>query len=146
MQQSTGRESSEPQSEASQEAAAIPEVTPVSVPVAELATRNLRRLLRRPTAGAHMPESEIWRAYMELSRRGEPQATELFLSCLKSLHRRRAVGASDLPCADPFPDEHRLVEDPYVGELWKAYKRCISQRRPGPASALLRDLEQQLVR
>jgi hypothetical protein len=138
MQQSTGWQSSERESEAPP--------PPERIPVAELDTRSLMRMLRRPSESDHMPESEIWRAYQELSRRGEPQVTELFLRSLKGLHRRRAVGASDLPCADPSPDEHRLVEDPYVGELWKAYKRCISQRRPGPASALLRDLEQQLVR
>lgn len=138
MQQSTGWQSSELESEAP----SLPE----PVPVSELDTRSLMRMLRRPSDSEHMPESEIWRAYLELSRRGEPQVTELFLRSLKGLHRRRAVGASDLPCEDPHPDEHRLVEDPYVGELWKAYKRCISQRRPGPASALLRDLEQQLVR
>ncbi|MFT5583595.1 MAG: hypothetical protein ACI9VR_001173 [Cognaticolwellia sp.] len=146
MQQTTSRESSEPQSEPSQVEESTPEAAPVAVPVADLDTRILRRMLRRPAAVAHMPESEIWRAYMELSRRGEPQATELFLLSLKGLHRRRAMGGSNLPCADPSPDEHRLVEDPYVGELWKAYKRCISQGRPGPASALLRDLEQILVR
>ena len=140
MQQSTGWESSELETET--EDAPVAE----AIAVADMDTRSLMRMLRRPTDEVHMPESEIWRAYLELSSRGEPQVTELFLRSLKGLHRRRAVGASDLPCADPNPDEHRLVEDPYVGELWKAYKRCISQRRPGPASALLRDLEQQLVR
>lgn len=145
MQESTGRESNEPQSEGSPAPAPIP-VAPVAIPVGDLDTRSLHRMLRRPKAEDYMPESEIWQAYMELQRRGEPQATQLFLRSLKDLHRRRGVGACNLPCADPSPDEHRLVEDPYVGELWKAYKRCISQRRPGPASALLRDLEQQLVR
>jgi hypothetical protein len=142
MEQSTGRKSGESQGDAVQ----APAPTPMPVPVADLDNRGLLRMLRQPKAQTHMPESEIWRAYMELIRRGEPQATELFLRSLKGLHRRRAAGASYLPCSDPYPDEHRLVEDPYVGELWKAYKRCIAQRRPGPASALLRDLEQQLVR
>lgn len=142
MEQSTGRKSGVPQGDAVQ----APAPSPVPILVADLDNRGLLRMLRQPKAQGHMPESEIWRAYMELIRRGEPQVTELFLRSLKGLHRRRAVGASDLPCSDPYPDEHRLVEDPYVGELWKAYKRCIAQRRPGPASALLRDLEQQLVR
>ncbi len=142
MEQSTGRTSGEPQGEAVQAPA------PTSVPsgAAEHDNRELLRVLRQPKAQGHMPESEIWRAYMELIRRGEPHVTELFLRSLKGLHRRRALGASELPCSDPCPDEHRLAENPYVGELWKAYKRCIAQRRPGPASVLLRDLEQQLVR
>ncbi|MED5369450.1 MAG: hypothetical protein VX899_00425 [Myxococcota bacterium] len=109
-------------------------------------TRLLIRRLRRPGDDPQgMPESELWRTWLELSRRGEPQATELFLRSLKSLHRRRSVGAAELGITDPDPNEHRLTDDPYLGELWKAYKRCIASSRTGPASALLRDLEQQLV-
>lgn len=145
MQQSASRESSENPQVDPEPPSVAPE-PPEPPELAALDTRSLLRLLRRPTQGAYMPESEIWRAYLELCRRGEPQATELFLRSLKGLHRRRAVGAAELSSSDPNPDEHRLVEDPYVGELWKAYKRCIAQRRPGPASTLLRDLEQQLVR
>ncbi len=93
---------------------------------AESETRQLLRLLRRPTTeGQGMPESELWRVWRELSRRGEAEATTLGLE-------------------DPDPGEHRLIEDPYVGELWKAYKRCISGGRTGPAAQLLRDLEVQL--
>ena len=92
-----------------------------------------------------MPESELWGAYLELSRRGEPRAVPLFLAGLKSLHRRRAIGTGDLSQQDPDPAEHRGAEDPYVGELWKAYKRCISDGRTGPAAQLLRDLEETLL-
>ena len=109
-------------------------------------TRQLLRMLRRPTTdGTGMPESELWRVWRELSRRGEPEVTSVFLRSLKNLHRRRALGTASLGVADPDPGEHRLAEDPYVGELWKAYKRCISGGRTGPAAQLLRDLEVQLV-
>jgi hypothetical protein len=112
---------------------------------AESETRQLLRLLRRPTTeGQGMPESELWRVWRELSRRGEAEATTVFLHSLKNLHRRRALGAATLGLEDPDPGEHRLIEDPYVGELWKAYKRCISGGRTGPAAQLLRDLEVQL--
>ena len=111
----------------------------------DTATRELVRRMRRPPEHGHMPDSELWGAYLELSRRGEPQAARLFLSGLKSLHRRRAIGTGDLSQADPDPAEHRGAEDPYVGELWKAYKRCISDGRTGPAAQLLRDLEETLL-
>lgn len=111
----------------------------------KLETRELIRRVRRPIEGTVMPESELWRAYVELARRGEPQAADFFMRSLKTLHRRRALGNGQLGHDDPDPNEHRLATDPYLGELWKAYKRCISQRRPGPASQLLRDLEVQLI-
>ncbi|HJN75477.1 MAG TPA: hypothetical protein QGF58_16225 [Myxococcota bacterium] len=110
-----------------------------------LETRDLIRRIRRPGDTGAMPESQLWRVYVELSRRGEPDAASLFLRSLRNLHRRRAMGTGQLSHVDPDPWEHRMADDPYVGELWKAYKRCISQQRTGPASQLLRDLEAQLV-
>jgi len=109
-----------------------------------LDTRDLIRRMRRPAEATGMPESELWRVYLELSRRGEPDAAPMFLRSLRNLHRRRAMGTAALSHVDPDPWEHRMATDPYVGELWKAYKRCISQQRTGPASQLLRDLETQL--
>ena len=111
----------------------------------KLETRELIRRVRRPTEGDVMPESELWRVYLELVRRGEPDAASHFMRSLKTLHRRRAMGNGHLGHDDPDPHEHRLASDPYLGELWTAYKRCISQGRPGPASQLLRDLEAQLI-
>ena len=110
--------------------------------VSEVATRELVRRMRRPPEQDSMPESVLWSAYLELSRRGEPRAAHLFLQGLKGLHRRRAIGTGDLSQRDPDPSEHRFADDPYVGELWKAYKRCISDGRTGPAAQLLRDLEE----
>ena len=96
-------------------------------------TRQLIRRLRRPGDDPQgMPESTLWQTWLELSRRGEAQATPLFLSSLKALHRRRSVGAAELGVVDPDPNEHRMTDDPYLGELWKAYKRCIAASRTGP--------------
>ena len=88
-----------------------------------------------------MPESLLWNVYLELRRRGESQATSYFISSLKTLHRRRTIGAASLPMLDPNPGEHRLTEDLFLGELWRAYKKCIQHNRPGPAAQLLRDIE-----
>ena len=112
------------------------------VDVSDLATREIVRRIRRPPELDTMPESELWVAFLELSRRCEPRAAHLFLQGLKGLLRRRAIGTGDLSQRDPDPSEHRFAEDPYVGELWKAYKRCISDGRTGPAAQLLRDLEE----
>ena len=48
------------------------------------------------------------------------------------------------PCADPDPEEHKLVDDPMLAELWKAYKRCICAQRTGPAAQLLQNIEDHL--
>ncbi len=115
-----------------------------------LQTRELLRILRRPPEGIagegapSMPESLLWNVYLELRRRGEPQAGPYFIASLRSLHRRRRLGAAALPVNDPDPGEHRLVDDALLGELWRAYKRCIQSRRTGPAAQLLRDIEDQL--
>ena len=112
-------------------------------------SRELIRAIRqrgirgRPT-GSTLPESHVWQIYCELRQRGEPRANGVFLQSIKSLHRRRSEGTPDLPNSDPDPSEHRLVDDPMLGELWRAYKRCICAHRVGPAGQLLRDIEDQL--
>lgn len=109
------------------------------------ATRDLIRLMRMPPDSAvQMPESAVWKAYIELRRRAEPGAAGYFMQGLKGLHRRRTMGIGELCVVDNDADEHRLVEDPYIGELWRSYKRCLCANRTGPASQILRELEQQL--
>ena len=114
----------------------------------ELNSRDLIRTLRtgvRTPPEAVMPESVAWQSFLELRKRGEPNATKLFISALKSLHTRRSFAGSDLFCDDTLPEEHRLADDGYLADLWKAYKKCIRTRRTGPAKVLLRDIEAQLV-
>lgn len=112
-------------------------------------SRTLIRLLRSQPDRWHgdlqtLPESALWRCYTELRRRGEEGADQLFINSVRTLHRRRALGTVDLGSTDPDPEEHKLVDDPMLAELWKAYKRCIVNRRTGPAASLLRDIEAQL--
>ena len=110
-------------------------------------SRALRRLLRgqpEGEAGPHLPESVLWSTFLELRSRGEEDATGAFLRSVKQLHRRRTMGSPSLPSVDTRQDEHKLVEDNMLGELWKAYKRCICAHRTGPASQLLRDIELRL--
>ena len=97
---------------------AVPQID-FSVP-----TRDLVRLLKvPPDTVASLPESVLWRVFMELRRRGEPQAAVYFINGLRTLHRRRTLGNAELSITDNDPDEHRLTEDPYLAELWKSYKR-----------------------
>ncbi len=108
-------------------------------------SRDLLRLLRAPPeTRERLPESVCWRAYLELRRRGEPQASGHFVAGLRSLHRRRGIGAGTLAVTDPDVDDHKLAHDPYVGELWRSYKRALCANRTGPAGQLLREFEQQL--
>jgi hypothetical protein len=103
---------------------------------ASVPTRDLVRILRvPPDQSLHLPESILWRAFIELRRRGEPQAASHFISGLRS---------SELAMEDTAPDEHRLAADPYLAELWRSYKRCLCANRTGPAAQLLREVEQQL--
>lgn len=109
-------------------------------------SRDLVRTLRTlPNDASVLPESVAWRVFLELRRRGEPDAVRLFLSAVKGLHSRRCIAGVELPTDDPHPEEHRLAEDPFLADLWKAYKKCIRNHRTGPASQLLRDLEQHLA-
>jgi len=110
-----------------------------------LPTRDLVRMLRVPPTPIHMlPESVLWRIFLELRRRGEPNATQQFIAGLRALHRRRTLGAAELAHCDGDPDEHRLVQDPYLADLWKSYKRCLCANRTGPAAQILREVENQL--
>jgi hypothetical protein len=103
----------------------------------------LRQLGRRP-AEPHLPESHTWQVYCELRRRGNEQADRRFVETVRQLHRRRTMAGSTLPTVDANPAEHKMVDDPVLAELWRAYKRCICNQRTGPAAQLLRDIEAQL--
>ncbi|MBN2800505.1 MAG: hypothetical protein JXX28_15295 [Deltaproteobacteria bacterium] len=113
-------------------------------------TADSRELVRSLRLGFHdadwqaMPESGAWQAYQELQRRGEPRAKTLFIGALRTLHSRRVQGGLDICNDDVFVEEHRLTEDRFLADLWKAYKKCIRTNRTGPASHLLRDIEEQL--
>jgi hypothetical protein len=108
-------------------------------------TRELARILRGPPSQTGtMPESLQWRAFLELRRRGEQVVANTFIQGLRILHRRRTLGGTELTLIDTDPEEHRLAEDPYLGELWKSYKRCLLSHRTGPAAQILRELEQQI--
>ncbi len=111
-------------------------------------SRELLRVLRvHPRSErAVLPESVAWQAYVELRRRGDPDAQGLFIDAIKNLHSRRCISGMDLPIEDGVPDEHRMTDDPFLADLWKAYKRCIRANRTGPASQLLRDIETYLCR
>jgi hypothetical protein len=136
----------------------MPTSSPVDVPDAEaeptpahgtlheqMPTRELLRMLRVPSVnGPGLPESGLWRAYIELQKRGEAGVGETFIEALRALHRRRGFARADIAVDDPQPDEHRLAADPYLGELWKSYKRCVCTNRHGPAGQLLRELEKQI--
>jgi hypothetical protein len=121
-------------------------VVPVdmSKPSREL-IRHLRVGVRRPEEVGVLPESVAWHLYLELRRRGEPNAGELFVRALRNLHSRRSFAGSTLPSDDTLPNEHRMSEDAYLADLWKAYKKCIRMHRTGPASQLLRDIEEQVL-
>ena len=106
--------------------------------------RQIRTAVNQPTEACTMPESEVWGAYIELRRRGEPEADRRFIKALRSLHRRRADGVADIPCQDAAPREHLEAPDPFLGELFKAYKKCIQRTRLGPAAKLIRDMESQI--
>ena len=108
-------------------------------------TRDLLRLLRTPPeTTSRLPESVCWQVYLELQRRGDPQATGNFVSGLRALHRRRGLVSATLPIVDPETEEHKLAPDPYLGELWRTYKRLLCAKRTGPAAQILREFEAQL--
>lgn len=105
---------------------------------------QIRSAVTRPTMAVKMPESEVWGAYVELRRRGEPEADRRFIQALRSLHRRRSDGVANIPLSDTAPREHLEAPDPFLGELFKAYKKCIQNTRLGPAAKLIRDMESQI--
>lgn len=104
--------------------------------------RNMRTGLS--SGSESLPESLAWHTWIELQRRGTPDADDLFIRTLRSLHHRRSLAGTELPRTDTLPDEHRLTDDAFLGELWRAYKKCIASNRTGPASQLLRDIEERL--
>jgi hypothetical protein len=108
----------------------------------------IRTLRRQPDlqekADSVLPESTLWHCYCELRRRGETGMEAHFLRSVRTLHRRRSIGSVKFSNLDTDPNEHKLVDDPMLAELWRAYKRCIVNQRNGPASQLLRDIEEQL--
>lgn len=107
--------------------------------------RELIRHLRVVSGrGETLPENKVWQTFIELRKRGEPTATKLFLGAVRNLHSRRCVSGTMLPIDDGAVDEHKLADDSYLGDLWKAYKKCIRNQRTGPAGQLLRDLERHL--
>lgn len=114
------------------------------------AASSNRELVRTLRTGASrcteiMPESVVWRTYLELNRRGVPDAERLFIGALRSLHTRRSMAGTDLPMNDEHTDEHRLTDDALLGELWRAYKKCIRSNRTGPAFQLLKEIEDRVV-
>ena len=110
-------------------------------------SRELIRNLRATRAPADdvLPESLAWQTFIELRRRGEPEASRLFLQAVRNLHARRCIQGVELPKEDGVPEEHRLADDPFLADLWKAYKKCIANNRTGPAQQLLRDIEERIA-
>jgi hypothetical protein len=113
---------------------------------ASLPSRELVRTLRAGYARYEesLPESQAWQTWIELHKRGEPEASRLFIVALRTLHTRRQMAGSSLPMLDIHTDEHRLVSDSMLGELWKAYKKCIRNNRTGPAGEILKEIEQRI--
>ena len=114
-------------------------------------SRQLIRLLRDQSSvtadnNDALPESLLWQTYCELRRRGEKnEADPHFIRSVKRLHRRRSEGTKFLSVQDVSPQEHKLVDDPMLSQLWKAYKRCICRHRTGPASQLLQDIAEHIT-
>jgi hypothetical protein len=114
------------------------------------AAASSRELIRQLRTGSSsegegvLPESVAWHVYLELRKRQEPRAEHLFIHTLRHLHSRRSLAGTVLPVDDHLPDEHRMSDDPFLADLWKAYKKCIRFNRTGPASQLLRDIEEQI--
>lgn len=109
-----------------------------------MSTRELIRALRTRPLGPGMPETAAWHAFQALDRRGEADAPRLFVDALRALLLRRRDGQS-LPTIDGSPDDHRLAADPVLGEMWRAYKRCLCGGRPGHADTLLAELTRRLA-
>src|SRR5688500_17040019 len=84
------------------------------------ASRTSRELVRDlraiPPGGEALPESVAWQTFLELRKRGEPDATRLFLTAVRNLHSRRCIAGAALPTDDPLPDEHRLTDDAFLAD------------------------------
>lgn len=116
----------------------------------EASTRELIRELRFQSSrsaepAVNLPESNLWQIYCVVRERGDSRADTVFLGALKSLHRRRSHQSCSLSVEDRAPQEHKLVDDPMLAELWRAYKRCICAKRIQPAARLLADIEEQIL-
>lgn len=111
-------------------------------------SRELKREMRLSVRQAHgcatLPESNLWRMFLELRARGESEADDLLVRGLRGILDRRGYTGSTIPVVDPDPSEHKASDDPYLGEMFKAYKRCICTHRTQPAAQLLKDIETQL--
>ena len=62
-------------------------------------SREMCRRLRTGLSGEEgevMPESVAWHLFLELRRRGEPDAGRLFVGALRTLHSRRTIAAVSL--------------------------------------------------
>ena len=105
--------------------------------------RNLR-VTQSPSDDV-MPESVVWHTFIELRKRGEPDCERLFITALRNLHSRRCIAGVVLPTDDSLPDEHRMIDDAFLADLWKAYKKCLKNNRTGPAGQLLRDIEERVM-
>jgi hypothetical protein len=119
-------------------------MTEVLVDASSSSRELLRNLRAIPCNGGVLPESVAWQTFVELRRRGEPDASRLFMAAVRALHSRRCIAGAGLPVDDPMVDEHRLTDDAFLADLWKAYKKCITHHRTGPASQLLRDMAEHL--
>ena len=113
-----------------------------------LPSRDIARKLRAGLSveAQWMPESVAWHLFVELRRRGEADAAPLFIEALRALHARRTLGNTVVPNQEIDVEEHRLVDDAYLADLWKAYKKCLRAQRNGPAQILLRDIEERLCK
>ncbi len=106
--------------------------------------RDMRISVRQADNCTTLPESNLWGMYLELRGRGEADADQLLVRGLKGILDRRGYTGSNIPVIDSNPNEHKAVDDAFLGELFKAYKRCICTHRTQPAAQLLKDIETQL--
>jgi len=106
--------------------------------------REMRISVRQADNCTTLPESNLWGMYLELRGRGEADADQLLVRGLKGILDRRGYTGSNIPVIDSNPNEHKAVDDTFLGELFKAYKRCICTHRTQPAAQLLKDIETQL--
>jgi hypothetical protein len=109
-----------------------------------LSTRELIRALRVRPAGTGLPETAAWHTFHALARRGEADAASLFVDALRADLQRRRAGEA-LSTVDSAPDDHRLTDDPVLGEMWRAFKKCLVTGRPAPAEALLGEIARRLA-
>ena len=108
-------------------------------------SRELKREMRLSVRQAHgcatLPESNLWRMYLELRARGESDADSLLVRGLKGILDRRGYTGSTIPVIDTDPAEHKACDDPFL----PACSRPTVLYAPHTACAqLLKDIETQL--